>query len=66
MEFLTSTFDSEELAAMVPDVVELMDVYGIEAAVAFDIARPRLRQTMRVNHIPRFLSSDSMLIGWLP
>jgi hypothetical protein len=51
MEFLASTFDSEELGSMVPDVVELMDTFGIEAAVAFDIARPKLRQAMRVRRL---------------
>lgn len=48
MEFLAAAFDNEELALIVPGPVELMDQFGIEAAVAFDIARPKLRQAMKV------------------
>lgn len=52
MEFLASAFTAEEMAAMVPSVGELMQTYGIEAAVAFDIARPKLRQAMKVSLSP--------------
>lgn len=49
MEFLAAAFDADELASMVPQVDELMGEYGIEAAVAFDIARPKLLRAMRVS-----------------
>ena len=49
MEFLAAALKPDELASIVPDVDELMGVYGLEAAVAFDIARPKLRQALRVS-----------------
>lgn len=43
IEFLSTTFDAQELANVVPTVEELIDSYDVEAAVAFDISRPKLR-----------------------
>lgn len=49
MEFLTAALDPSELASLVPTVEVLMGNYKLEAAVAFDIARPKLRQALKVS-----------------
>ena len=53
MEFLAASLEPDELASTVPAVHELMGTYGLEPAVAFDIARPKLRRALRVR-FPRW------------
>lgn len=49
IEFLHAALDPETLAAQVPTIADLMEKYGLEAAVAFDIGRPKIRMAMRVS-----------------
>lgn len=48
MEFLSAVYDSDELAGLVPPVTDLLQKYHLDSAIAFDIARPKLRLAMRV------------------
>lgn len=48
MELLTAISEPDDLAKMVPAASELMERYGLDAAIAFDIGRPKLRLAMKV------------------
>lgn len=48
MEFLKAVLEPEALAMMVPPVMDLIEKFGLETALAFDIGRPKLRLDMRV------------------
>lgn len=49
MEFLALTLGTtEEFVQGLPSVAHLMAHFGLEAGIAFDIARPKLRLAMRV------------------
>ena len=49
MELLTAISEPDDLAAMVPPAAELVDRYGLDTAIAFDIGRPKLRLAMKVS-----------------
>lgn len=49
MEYLSAVYSADELASIVPSVVELLTRYKLDPAIAFDIARPRLRLAMRAH-----------------
>lgn len=51
LEFLAAALDPDELANLVPPVHELIGNFEIDAAIAFDIARPKLRLAIRVRSI---------------
>mgnify|MGYP001584951714 FL=1 len=63
IEFLRSAYEPDDLAAEVPTISDLMERWGIEAAVAFDIARPKLRAAMKVRHVLFFHRENSLLTG---
>lgn len=46
-ELLAAITNPAELAALVPDASTLLGRYGLDAGVAFDLARPRLRARIR-------------------
>ncbi|GAA5887200.1 hypothetical protein JCM5296_004560 [Sporobolomyces johnsonii] len=49
MELLNAVTEPDQLAGMVPSVSELMETFKLDASVAFDIARPKLRLAMRTH-----------------
>ncbi|GJN90767.1 hypothetical protein Rhopal_003781-T1 [Rhodotorula paludigena] len=46
-ELLAALASPDELARLVPDVEVLLDAYKLDAGVAFDLARPKLRARLR-------------------
>lgn len=48
-ELLQAIAEPEQLAELVPPVEDLLDRYKLDAGIAFDIARPRLRASLRVH-----------------
>lgn len=47
-ELLLAITEPDQLAAMVPPVEKLIAAYHLDPAVAFDIARPKLRAALKV------------------
>lgn len=58
MELLTAISDPDDLAKMVPAASELMQRYGLDAAISFDIGRPKLRLAMKVSCCRLFLCRE--------